>query len=447
MVKNCIYYILTIIFFFTCCKKKDDPIPLEKEVVRVHFLSNALQSKQTENESKIKQAQALIFVHDGNEYKYQYKAIATAITEIETHKTNFEVVLQIEAKPVKIYVLANADLAIANNLPRVGESETEVKSKITQEFGTQGRSTEFPMWGELLLNNGTSTILHSTIIPIKTLRSKARIDVIAEDVVNDFTLVSIQAFRANSMSQIIPNTYKEPLFVEETSIPLTSMQTINTEAISISQISSVAQLYLPETDAPPASDKIKKACCIIVGGLYKGGSEPSYYRLDVETNDPAFPLGKILRNHQYTFNISKVENVGWPSPEEAANNQSIDIQASIADWIELENELDFDGEYYFRVSSRTATLSDTIGSEASILVSSNIFLSDCSIQWARADGSPTSLPSISLDNGIFRVEESQRNLHIVALTAKPSGSGIREAYVLINAKRIKILIKIIQTDQ
>ncbi len=428
---------------FSSCSEDDTTIDTNLSNVKVQFYANNLSFlKQTSEESQITEIQTLIFIDNGDGYKYSYSVPATSLNAVDSLTTSFDITLYTVTNPVKIYIIANSDNAISNNTPLVGETEAQVKQKIIQSFSSTGISANFPMWCEYLLPSGISSSLNNNIVQLKILRAIARVDISVADVESSFSMTSIQAFRVNSQLQITPNAYSNPLLVSEPSIPSTSTTTINTNPIIIANNTSESQLYLPESAAPSVANQTSDATCVVVGGRYNNSDDITYYRLDFAPDIAGYPLGQILRNHHYTFNVIDITAAGWPTPEEAARNRSTNIQAAIQDWEDVGANVGLGGNtYYFQISTREITIPSIATPNASgfSLVATNVPI--YTIRWSDAAGNPLGEPADVLNDGVIRVLKTRNLIAVNAVANNPSPSTVLR-YVLIEADRVRILLKI-----
>lgn len=434
------FSILATICVLTSCSEDDSIVNPDSKNIKVQFYANNLAFvRQTSVESEITEIQALVFINNGDGYKYGYSAEATSITNIENQATSFNITLYTVSNPVKIYILANSNDAISNNIPLVGETEEEVKQKIVQLFPSTGINSNFPMWCEYLLPSGISSSLNENIIPLKILRAIARVDVSTVDAESTFTMTSVQAFRANNQFQITPNAYSGSLLVSEPSIPLGSTTTINTAPIVVTNNISESQLYLPESTAPSLANQTSNATCVVVGGRYNNSSDITYYRLDFDPDSSKYPLGQILRNHHYTFNIMNVSAPGWPTPEEAAENKSTNIEVAIQDWEDEDASIELGGTDYFRLSTREITIANEVGSSGYSFVATSV--PDYTIQWSDAAGNPLGPAGDIIDDGVIHITRTRYIIRVNAIVDNPS-ENTELKYVLIVAKRAHILLKI-----
>ncbi|PXV58388.1 hypothetical protein CLV62_15013 [Dysgonomonas alginatilytica] len=432
----------TISIFTSCSKEEEDLGKVGSRNIKVQFhTTNLLLVRQTPGEAQISQVQALVFIDNGEGYTYNYTASGTSLINSDNLSATFDIEIYTETRPVKIYIIANSNDAISSNQPMVGETENEVKQKLTKAVTSTNITGNFPMWGEYSLPSGISGTLNNTVAQLKVLRAIARVDINSVDSPANFIMTSVQAFRVSSQLQIAPNAYSGSLLVSGPSIPTGSSSTINTTPIPVIGNTSEAQLYLPESEAPAFVNQVSEATCVIIGGRYNGSTTVTYYRLDFAPDIPEYPLGQILRNHHYTFDILKVTSAGWPTPEEAAENISANIEVASQDWSDANINVGIDDTDYFRLSKRNIELAATAGSTGYTFVSTSI--PSYTIQWSDASGNPLGDPAGSIDDGVIRVTKSNYAIFVEAITDNPSAEDNLK-YILIVAKRARIVISINQ---
>ena len=393
---------------------------------------------QTDHESVISEVQVLVF-EDG---KYQYRVPGISISGGGT-STTFTARLKSTSSTVRLLILANSTDAVLANEPSVGDSVDATKKKISAQINYP--DSNFPMYGEYELPQGLVATEINTITGIKMLRAITRIDVKATEVSN-FKLTGVKAYRANSLIQIIPNE-TGILKVTQPSVPVTSTGNVNSDIFIVDDAEMndfSAQLYLPESASPASGDWVSKATCIVVEGYYAGSDKLSYYRMDFDPDNQNNAFGQVLRNHKYIFNIKKVSAPGWDQPDEAANNRSSHIDVEVQAWDDYTLDMYFDGEHHFGVSTREVVLKNKPNSNAIIDVSTD--LSDYTMQWADAEGTPAGIASQSLVNEYFKVEKGQggSQLIVTALQDNSANSTRRFQNFVITANRWRILVNIQQ---
>lgn len=385
-------------------------------------------------ENRISEIQILVF-ESGT---YQYRVPGVSISS-EGTTTGFSALLTASAGPVRLHIVANATAAIEAGEPQPGEPEAQVRARIGEAFTGTSLPGGIPMFGVYDLASLDPEQI-TTVTGVQMLRSVARVDVQGTDVAGYFTMESIQLFRVNDLMQVIPTADGIP--VTAPSIPAQSSATLNTQPVAVTGNVSAAQVYLPESSAPAAADRVSEATCIVVGGRLDSGAV-TYYRIDFYADDQPL-LGQVLRNYRYEFDIRSVSGDGWPTPGEAAVNQSAGIVAEVRAWDEYTEDMHFDGSHYFGVSSRTVVLDHWAASQNSIRVATD--LGSYTMQWADADGNPLAAAADVLTGSIFRVEKGSGGsvITVATLSLNPSGQSAREAYLLLTAGRWKILLTLRQ---
>lgn len=393
---------------------------------------------QTDHESVINEIQVLVF-EDG---KYQYRVPGISISGDGSH-TAFTARLKSTPSTVRLLILANSTDAVLANEPSAGDAIDAVKEKISAKIDYP--ASGFPMYGEYELPQGLAVTGINTITGIKMLRAIARVDVEATEVSN-FKLTGVKAYRANSYLQVIPNE-TGILKVTQPSVPAISIGNMNSNIFVVSDADMndfSARLYLPESASPATDEWISRATCIVVEGYYAGSDKLSYYRMDFDPDNQNNAFGQVLRNHKYIFHIKKVSASGWEQPDEAANNRSSHIDVEVQAWDDYTLDMYFDGEHHFGISTREIVLKNKPNSSALIDVSTD--LTDYTMQWADAQGTPEGTASQSLVNEYFKVEKGQGGSQLIITALKDnSANNIRRSQnFMITANRWRILVNIQQ---
>ncbi|WP_165042291.1 fimbrial protein [Dysgonomonas sp. ZJ709] len=401
-----------------------------------------VKSGQTDSESTINEIQILVFENDN----YLYRVDGTNIINSGTYSATFKARLLSSDEPTTIYIVANADAEINTNEPQAGESKAAVKARLSKIISASPISGNLSMWGTYEFPSGLSATTENTINNIRMLRSVARVDVIVNSAVTNFELVSIQAFRVANNMQIIPNDPTTTPSVTDPSVPTGTSYTINTDPIlTAATTSSVSELYLPESPTPSSGNLVNDATCIVIGGRYEGETV-SYYRLDFNPNTAGNPLGQILRNTRYEFNITSVARSGYATALEAANNISSSMDTRIVLWQDYIKHVVFDINNYLGVSESYIRLPGEAGSSYDILTETD--LSTYTLTWADVEGNPSGDPSSTgLDDGHFQIIRSSDG-STISITAIEENSADDDddvvRFVLVRGGALELLITIIQ---
>lgn len=388
---------------------------------------------QTVTESNVNEVVVLVF----EKGKLLYTATGINIrNNSSAAKATFKARLLPTDATVDLYVVANANDEILKSSIAPGDTQAEVKNKITRSYPSGGISGRFSMFGQHNMKGISSGAI---ISEISMVRSVARVDVNAGPVSDKFTLETVQVFRATDNIQIIPDILPPGNVVTSPSVQGGWNASVKTTQLKATDgTKSAGQIYLPESVAV-GGDNPEKATCIVVGGRYSDDQEPTYYRIDFKKADGSYPAGQILRNHRYLFTIESIWGPGWSTPEEAAENIESDVTVSVEDWNDEGISADFDATYFYIISPRNLYLKHKTDSSAAFEVKTNI--DDYTIQWADGSG----IPSKSIKNDHFEatISPDTPEIHVRALHANTTKTEIRSE-ILIRAKRFSIKVNIRQ---
>ena len=121
------------------------------------------------------------------------------------------------------------------------------------------------------------------------------------------------------------------------------------------------RIYVPEANvklgdnARSGDANHEKRMAIVVGGKYGNSSNITYYRIDFARDGN---IMDVLRNHLYQFNIKKVSGAGYNDVESAYRSMATNMAVEILEWDDAEmNDIVFDGQYYFSITSRKVEFS------------------------------------------------------------------------------------------
>ncbi|MCD8042578.1 MAG: hypothetical protein LUH10_05890 [Tannerellaceae bacterium] len=272
-------------------------------------------------------------------FTYTYRSAATN-TDPESNK--YTVTLRLSEVAVKLLLIANH-----TNFENIvfGCPIEEVAEHLLPSFTPQG-ITSIPMYGEISFPDGLTIEETGKEKNIPLLRSVAAVEISLGSSLTDnkFLLKSAQAYRANNLIQVIPNS---SVFVQESnqkskvtgpSVPQAARNTITTQMVTASDepVQKLDRFYLPESEAQATAE----ATCLIIGGIYCGdnptNTEITYYRIDFKDENQQ-PNGQILRNYLYSIEITNVTGPGTTHPDDADEQN---IQTIIYDWGDSEHKVE-----------------------------------------------------------------------------------------------------------
>lgn len=245
-----------------------------------------------------------------------------------------------------------------------------------------GTTDYFPMYGRAsapLVPAQTASLRLS--VPL--IRSVARVQLYNNASAN-FTLTEAYVFRATDKMSLIPlwdALGSGSTVVSKPSIPSGAAPIASSSAwkYTVSGNMSQGTIYLPEADthisgtgAAPGDANHTSRCAMVVGGSYKGGAT-SYYRIDfTTTSDDVRTLLDVLRNHSYNITISAVHSAGESSPVDAYESQTANIDASVIEWTDENQDIVFDGTNWASVNRKRIEFADGANLEALLNVLSNV---------------------------------------------------------------------------
>lgn|GEM_PF-5737218 len=270
-----------------------------------------------------------------------------------------------------------------------------------QIWNTAAGATPLPLWGE------TQTAFTTQVVRVATihlLRAVARIDVGVNlggkimDKQNQFTGrydLTSNAYKGNTMdiaghsfeieAVTLHNAAREgflapdPQKLNRTGDGLSVLgPTIDNKLAKHDKILTYSkegdaagnmlrsQIYLPES--PNKTDDNREAFYIVVKGKYNNGPS-TYYRVDfydragkgagTEHEDYVKPSATnrydILRNHAYVINILRVRGAGYPTEEDAAASEPMNMEVDVYTWDTGDGSMGnivTDGQYRLALSSK-----------------------------------------------------------------------------------------------
>ena len=327
----------------------------------------------TNDESAVKQIAVLLFDENG---KYTYHPIYSSnISDGTDGKKTFTI--RVPEGTFNMVILANANASLNKIIGDAteGTSKADLLKNLTVtntgKWNTDSQKDNYmpiPMWGEI----PTITVNSSTKnIETSLLRMVSKIDVslATEAAADHLDMTSIRLYNYSTAGQIVPNA--ENWDAEHTIVTAPSLTGTPAKGPLVYEndeitkdknkgVSCLNEIYTFEA-AAGASDKLETNTCLIIGGTYKGDSQPTYYRVDIaNTTDKGTTATylALLRNHQYKVNIQDVKGPGANTPEQALKERPNNITASVIEWNDAKfTQFIFDGQYMLGLSQGEYTFS------------------------------------------------------------------------------------------
>lgn len=345
--------------------------------------------------------------------------------------------------PARLAVVTVANAAARAADISAGMTYTQVQEDLTADAPGQS-DTRLTMWG--IASTLVDTSLRAQGLGITLLRDRARVTFgVDTDKVpaSLFSPASMQVMKASSMMLLIPSIENISGNVATApSLPAGNSTLAPDPSCDLTAASP--RLYLAEADirmggtGEPDDDNRLNRAAIIVGGSYRGATQPCYYRVDFKGADGM--LIDVLRNHSYNITVTAVNGPGEPTPEEAYHSIVTSIDATITEWEDINSDVAFDGANWIAMP-RTAVIGPEEGAEATLSLSTNVDPALWETVWATegdAANFSVALPATLDENGAG-------TLTVKAITALPDDTDSRTAQLQIYVTpRLRLIVNIIQ---
>lgn len=310
------------------------------------------------NENHVQTIDILIF-EQGGDWVYNAGCSGSDITTDGGDPLKKSFTLKMRQGEYDMVMLANArELLSGMNL--TGQSKSAVLAALNETVPTEDKwvadasDSEYihiPMWGEIgyVTIDGNTQNLDAKDIHLT--RMLARVDVQIASTAGTFRLTSVDVYNYNTMGSLVPtatgswNGTKSvspnvPAGSTLTKGPLEYNNEDSKAEINTTDNKCAMEIYLFEAENhtagghSTAKDMLDRTC-IVIGGIYGSDPKPSYYRADFSTSkdNTGDDVLDVLRNHHYTFNITKVSGSGHGTSEEAFEGANpIEFTVTVTDW-------------------------------------------------------------------------------------------------------------------
>ena len=256
-----------------------------------------------------------------------------------------------------------------------------------------------------------------------------------------FTPADMRVWKASTRMALIPDP--ENISGTKATAPTIPSGNANTATPQCDLTAENPRLYIAETDVlmggtgePDDENRLNRPA-IIIGGYYRGATEPCYYRVDFKRGES---LIDVLRNHSYNITVTAVNGPGEETPDAAYNSIVASIDATITTWEDIDNDVAFDGANWIAMP-RIAVIGPEEGAETTLSLSSNVNPSLWETVWTSADDAThfaVTLPEALDDN-------NSGTLTVKALTALPEGEQSRTAQLqILVTPRLRLIVNIVQ---
>lgn len=310
------------------------------------------------NENHVQTIDILIF-EQGGDWVYNAGCSGSDITTDGGDPLKKSFTLKMRQGAYDMVMLANAR-ELLSEMDLTGQSKAAVLAVLNETVPTEGKwvadasDSEYihiPMWGEIgyVTIDGDTQNLDAKDIHLT--RMLARVDVQIASTAGTFRLTSVDVYNYNTMGSLVPTTTGSwngtksvspnvPAGSTLTKGPLEYNNEDSKTEINTTDNKCAMEIYLFEAENhtagghSTAKDMLDRTC-IVIGGIYGSDPEPSYYRADfsMSKDNTGDDVLDVLRNHHYTFNITKVSGSGHGTSEEAFQGANpIEFTVTVTDW-------------------------------------------------------------------------------------------------------------------
>ncbi|MDR0833509.1 MAG: FimB/Mfa2 family fimbrial subunit [Candidatus Symbiothrix sp.] len=281
----------------------------------------------------------------------------------------------------------------------LAQLKTSLGNNATQWNVDATNFRRLPMWGESQPIEITKDNRDETL-DIDLLRMVARIDVnlVNKDgqpkVTDQFKIGAIYLYNTNTAGLIVPtpgNLAPDGKSVIKPSIPagLDSPRGVNAFSTypALTPADSLGfkgAIYTFESAVPVTKD-LDTITCLVIGGIYTDpvsgipDTKMSYYRVDLVDKDIPNTYLTILRNHQYTLNITGVNARGYDTQEKAFHAKAVNMIVDIIDADQMNDDIVVNDQYYLSLNKNLFKYSR--GSVIDSVFISTDYISKTNPQW------------------------------------------------------------------
>lgn len=429
------------------------------------------------DENEVSSLAILLFDGSGN-YTYQPIYSNTISTDPSDSKIKTFTV-DVPEGTYNVMVLANANTSLTAALSSIntGDSKASVVEKLLLSNSGKWNAVPgsagyvpIPMWGEITGLAVSSNMAAN--IPVTLIRMVSKIDLsLGTDAKGKFNLQSVRLYNYNDKGQIAPTATNwssathtatapsVPTSAQKPTTPADSPLLFDGTAITKDPtdrgISCTDEIYTFEAPAG-SSSALSSNTCLVVGGVYDGDTQATYYRIDLANTTGAGASATtaylaLLRNHRYKINITDVKSSGFPTHKDAFNSRPINITATVVEWNEaLITHIAYNGQYLLGVSKDEFTFTReerTATSDDNILSVTTDYPGGWSVQKIIDDGgndvnsatNPAGWLELSSTTGVSGATTATR-----LILAENSTTQTRTAYIHLAAGRLSYIVKVQQ---
>lgn len=323
-----------LLIYFCACRKssEDNVLPIKGEItftfsLKLPSIPTGLKTYSIEeiDENLIEEVDVLVFRKDtdGKErFSYRTAGAVAPLPPPNDDKVELTASLRRDEDPnnkYRIVILVNVRQQLNTYGVNIGETKENLQKNLIYEHSDAwpakiggGVFTPLPMWGETSLISGMDVPMLLTE-EIDLLRSVVRVDIVADQLDETFTLTDVYVYNSKSSGLIMPD--KNKLENDEPSLPASfGLPNNSTLVYGVSGNILEREIYLFETAAGTANPDPAATALVIRGYYNVDDTTPCFYRIDFK--DATNSLIPLLRNHRYVINITGADNSGSPAGNE-----------------------------------------------------------------------------------------------------------------------------------
>lgn len=312
-------------------------------------ISDNIQTKATtQQEDQINSLNVIVFDADK---KLSQKSASATLT------TTWKVALAPNKATQYIYALANLSneqIIALENLP-VGTSYDDTRTALMQsDVIAAGVATPFEMCSEELEVSEISPTMGKQSIYMKRAVARIDIKVAGEVPSSDFELESVTLVNAAKKYNPMPILSPELL---------TGDNVIRYNEVTATSNSIQSAIYCYENNGT-ANNPTQ----LLVKGKYKGATTSGYYMLNMVYLNAGVKHYDIKRNYTYTVNITKVNNSGFRTENEALmSSPSNDMLSEVVITDLDSNDMVSNGSYYLGLSNSECVIYTSEGHDNELI--------------------------------------------------------------------------------
>lgn len=312
-----------LLILFNSCDKDEIKYPVDADEVILTFSAKLpgvplgglkTYALTSTDENLLEDIDVLVFTDDGSGMKFRYRSVGTVVEQSTGISVPAEIKVRLWRTDVdsRLVIIANARQQVNDYDFEIGVTTPEdVQQGLVYAIDTpdgkwladDGNFTPLPMWGQ---PDDIEDGINGEIVlgNVTLLRSLARVDVVVDENADDFVLTEVWVFNGKSNGLIIPHPDNLVAGVAQ-SPSLPSGGPSNNDAPLVYPTdgeNSVGEIYLFEADDQAIGDE--EATALLIGGIYAGNPNPTYFRIDFRDPDNSNLPYPVLRNRQYLITIT-----------------------------------------------------------------------------------------------------------------------------------------------